>query len=148
MIFILMAHPGIANVNTFMMSLPAGTIISGKNLAWAILDWDIFQKSNILKIKKLAIEEVTTNLESGSSAKNKKNGFPVLIIDTLEIGKLGFGMKNKNSTLNLNADNINLIDFNTQADHMRWNDLSASLNLFHFQKQGLEVSFKSMALVE
>ena len=135
-----------SNLSTLVVSLPVGTIISGKNLAWDILDWDIFQKSNILKIRKLDIEEVTTNLETGPSSKNKKNAFPVLIIDTLEIGKLGFGMKNKNSTLNLNADHINLIDFNTQAHHMRWNDLSASLNLFHFQKQGLEVSFKSMDL--
>ncbi|HTE23030.1 AsmA family protein [Flavitalea sp.] len=133
-------------VETFMFSIPTGTNISGKNLSWDILDWDIFQKSNILQIKKLVIDELTTNFGVGPSSKNKKNGFPVLIIDTLEIGKLGFGMKTKNSTLNLNAHQINLRDFSSQAEHLSWTDLSASINQFHFQKKGLEASFKSLAL--
>ncbi|RYY28880.1 MAG: hypothetical protein EOO04_08005 [Chitinophagaceae bacterium] len=135
-----------SSVGGFTLLLPTGTNIAAKRLTWDVLDWDIFQRSDILQIQKLTIGELKTNLEPASSSVKKKGNLPKLRIDVLEIGNLGFNMKNKNSTVSLNADKIHLGDVNTETAHLTWKKLNASVNGFQYTKPGVEASFTSMAL--
>jgi hypothetical protein len=133
-------------VESFLFSAQNGTNVSGKKLTWDFLDWDIFQKSSIIQIKRLAIDELTTTLNKDLSTGNKKSKFPALRLETLGIRKFRFGMKAKNSTLDFDADKINFTDVSSDSNNLNWNDLSAFVNGFHYKKDGLDASFRSLAL--
>ncbi|MHA4843128.1 AsmA family protein [Flavitalea antarctica] len=129
-----------------VLSAPSGTTVSAKDLTWNILDWDVFQISRIIKIRTLQIRELTATVQPATSPGKKKGSFPVFIIDTFEIGKVGFGLKSQYSILDLNADQIHLTDFSSRDEQLRWTDLRARISPFHFKKNGMDASFKSMML--
>ncbi|HMF71428.1 MAG TPA: hypothetical protein VK616_08120 [Flavitalea sp.] len=142
----------VSKINNFQVAFPNGNKFSGKNLSMELLDWDVFQKTKDVQIKRMSIGEVVTELkdpENSNLAKSrteKPNDLPIIRVGRLDIGKLGFAMDRKTSAMKMNADNVSIENVSTHHQFVVWNNLRAGINNFSYKGVGFETAFKSLKL--
>ncbi|PSL47905.1 hypothetical protein CLV51_102765 [Chitinophaga niastensis] len=102
------------------VSLPNGTIISGKHFYWEVFDWDVFQKTKDIQIDVLRIGELNINAHSTPEKPHSSKNLPVIRIARLDINNLQFHNAGIGIQAHFNATNISLSNIRTKQQFITW----------------------------
>lgn len=110
--------------------------ITAHNIYWRAFDWDLFQRSKVIKVDSLYIKNMIIGLENDHQKKSShpKKNLPDIRVDKLKVDQVMFTSRSARSQLGFLGDGIYIKDLRAHKDYFIWKDLD--LNISNFKISG------------
>jgi hypothetical protein len=109
--------------------------VEAKNVYWKAFDWDLFQKSKIIKVDSLYINRLISDVNNPpKTVASRHKDLPDIRVDNLRIDKFLFNRKTATNQIGFSANNILLTNVRSHAHYFTWRDIS--LNISNFRLLG------------
>lgn len=104
--------------------------VEAKNVYWKAFDWDLFQKSKIIKVESLHINRLVSNVDNPHKtiASRHKKGLPDIRVANLSINKFLFSRNTSTNQIGFSGNNILLTDMRSHKNYFTWKDLSLNIS--------------------
>jgi len=99
---------------------------------WKAFDWDLFQKSKVIKIDSLYINNIMVDLANvhKTNLSHTKKDIPDIRIAKLRVGKLLFNSKSSRNQIGFTGNDISLKDLKSHKDYFIWKDINLNISNF------------------
>ncbi len=147
------------SADKFQMELANGTTVTGKQLYWEILDWDMYANHKIIQVEYLKLEELAVNInkkeQSTAAPAVAKKDLPVLHIARLNLNHLQLQNTSAKNTMSLHARDVAIDHIGSKKTFFTWNNAegfvsnvvfnnntgtAASIDSLHFNTQSESVA--------
>ncbi len=106
--------------------------VEAKNIYWKAFDWDLFQKSEIIKVDSLYINTLISDINNSPKktvSRHKKN-LPPIRVAKMKIDKFLFSRKTAKDFIGFSGNNISVTDVRSHANYFTWKDVSLDISNF------------------
>lgn len=131
----------------FHLQLSNKTVLSGSELYWEILDWDLLANKNIIQIEYLQIGKLIVNSSHTKQPVKTKvaKDLPVINVGRIDIGRLSVDKKgSRNNSFSLQGQDICTDNIHSKKQFLTWSNLQGKFNGIGLESNSLTARLKEM----